>query len=163
MIIYGPTYSFEYVLDDKIVFTENSQVQKGWNGIGEILTTESFSGYFGSQQDILPGARYRPLSLATFAIENALWGTDSTWSHLINVLLYFFCVLTLYRSILLLLNDNASVNKAWIAGLSAFIFLIHPVHIEAVANVKGRDEIMVLFFFTFSINLYFQICKVIKT
>ncbi|MDG2451189.1 MAG: hypothetical protein P8M34_16200 [Saprospiraceae bacterium] len=146
VIIYGRTYSFEYVLDDKIVFTENSQVQKGWNGIGEILTTESFSGYFGSQQDILPGARYRPLSLVTFAIENALWGTDSKWSHLINVLLYFFCVLTLYRSILLLLNDNASVNKVWIAGLSAFIFLILPVHIEAVANVKGRDEIMVLGF-----------------
>lgn len=159
VIIYSQTYSFDYVLDDKIVFTENSFVQKGWNGIGEILFTESFSGYFGGQQDILPGARYRPLSIITFAIENQLWGTDSRWSHLINVILYFICSLIVLQAISLLIKDQFPENKEWIAGLAALIFLTHPIHVEAVANVKGRDEIMVLIFSLLSLIYTFKFLR----
>ena len=93
ILIYGRTFTFDYVLDDKIVFTENSLVKKGWSGIPKLLTTESFSGYFGEQKDILPGARYRPLSLVTFAIEFAFFGQNSGISHMLNALLYLICAL----------------------------------------------------------------------
>jgi len=64
--LYWNTYSFEFVLDDTLVLSENNYVKKGFSGIGKILTTESFEGYFGEQKNLVEGARYRPLSLITF-------------------------------------------------------------------------------------------------
>lgn len=144
--IYFPTINFDYVLDDKIVFTENKYVKEGLSGIPKILGSDSFEGYFGEQKDLLPGARYRPLSLVTFALEYELFGINNRVSHILNVLLYIICCVLLY----LTLNDlfgriKLSKNTFFIL-ITAVLFAIHPIHVEAVANVKGRDEIMALIF-----------------
>ena len=55
--LYSQTLFFEYVLDDKIVYTENDYVKKGFSGIGDILGSDSFRVYFGVQRDLLMGAR----------------------------------------------------------------------------------------------------------
>ncbi len=147
-ILYGSSISFDYVLDDAIVITDNNYVKKGINGIGDILTTDSFYGYFGEQKDLVQGARFRPLSLITFALEHEFLGSSSAISHALNVLLYsltaFLCFLTLRR----LFKEKTKSNKLIysIALLSSLIYLCHPIHIEAVANVKGRDEILSMLF-----------------
>jgi hypothetical protein len=53
--------------------------------IGKILSKESFAGFFGEQQNLLVGGRYRPLSLVTFAIEKGLFGQNAALSHFINL------------------------------------------------------------------------------
>ena len=79
--LYISTLGFEYVLDDKIVIVDNQYTKKGFAGIKEIFTTESFQGYFGEQKNLLEGGRYRPLSIATFAVEyEFFWPQFEGWS-----------------------------------------------------------------------------------
>jgi tetratricopeptide (TPR) repeat protein len=141
------TLGFDYAVDDRFVIQENAYTQKGIKGIGKILTTDSFAGfyaYYGNPVDLLPGGRYRPLSIITYALEYSLWGNSPTASHLINVLLYcMLCgllLLTLQR--LLAERKNGKV----IALVATLLFALHPTHTEAVANIKGRDEILSLLF-----------------
>lgn len=68
-ILYANTISYEYVLDDKAVITNNQYTKKGISGIGEILGADIFTGIKASKKDYVAGGRYRPLSLVTFAIE----------------------------------------------------------------------------------------------
>lgn len=144
-LMYGSTYSFGYVLDDRMVFSENNFVLKGFAGIREIFANDSFVGFLGSQQDLVVGARYRPLSIASFAIEQELYGARPGISHLINVFLYAVTTLVLFR--LVHYFPHNSTGARWgIAFGVALIFLVHPVHSEVVANIKGRDEIMTLLF-----------------
>lgn len=145
IILYGSTATFGYVLDDKIVLTENKFVEKGFAGIGDIFSTESFTGFLGEQQDLVEGARYRPLSIATFAIEYELYGQNPALSHLINVLLYALTGLLLYRVFLLIVPPKK--DRPWylaVAFGAALLWILHPVHTEAVANIKGRDEILAM-------------------
>ncbi|MCB0602428.1 MAG: hypothetical protein KDC28_14420, partial [Saprospiraceae bacterium] len=137
--------NYDFVLDDSIVYSENNFVKKGISGIGEILTTETFSGYFGEQKNLVVGARYRPLSLVTFAIENQLFGTNPKTAHIINILLYVLSVILLYRLFFLLTGASASRTWFWsLPFVAALWWVVHPVHVEVVANIKGRDEIMAL-------------------
>lgn len=146
--IYIPTLNFDYVLDDKIVLSENAYVKKGLSGLKEIFTTESFQGYFGEQKNLVQGARYRPLSIATFAIENSIFGENNKMaSHLINAISYGLLCLLIYRTLVLLFNNK--VKEKWylsIAFAASLLYLFHPVHVEAVANIKGRDEILCMIF-----------------
>lgn len=150
--LYGATISYEYVLDDMIVISQNQYTKKGFSGIWEILTTEHFQGYLldqkeilGDQSNLVEGGRYRPLSTVSFAIETGLWGQKPAMSHLINVLLYALNGLLLFRVLMLLLPGFK--GKKWFLGiplLASLLFILHPIHSEVVANIKGRDEILAL-------------------
>lgn len=146
--IYIQSATFGYVLDDRIVITDNNFTKQGFQGIWSILSTESFQGYFGVQKDLVAGARYRPLSIVSFAIEyGILHKLNPSFSHIINIIWYAFTSVLLYRLLTWLIPIKAS--KKWfasIAFLACLVWTVHPVHSEAVANIKGRDEIMSLFF-----------------
>ncbi|MCB9309726.1 MAG: tetratricopeptide repeat protein [Lewinellaceae bacterium] len=146
-LIYSASIPFNYVLDDKIVITDNAYTKKGISGLKEIFTTESFTGYFGEKKELVQGNRYRPLSIATFAVEYELNnGLNPKMSHIINIFLYgLTCIILL----LVLYQFIGNQNNKWywsIPFLASFLFLVHPIHTEAVANIKGRDEIMSLMF-----------------
>lgn len=144
--LYLRTLPYEYVLDDQIVVTKNIYVQKGFSGIWDILTTESFQGYFQSQKDLVVGARYRPLSIVTFAMEYGInGGFNRQMSHFINALLYGLSGLLLFRVLSLLFGMRG--KEKWFLSIgfgAALLWILHPLHTEAVANIKGRDEIMTL-------------------
>lgn len=144
--LYWQTYGFGYVLDDKIVITNNDYTQKGFSGIWDIFTTESFQGYFGEKKNLVQGNRYRPLSIASFAVEQGLWGSKPGRSHFINVLLYALTGLLIYR-LMALLFYHRDRGKKWYLSLAfatALLYIVHPMHSEAVANIKGRDEILAM-------------------
>jgi hypothetical protein len=143
--LYAYSISFEYVLDDQIVITENSFTKKGFAGIGDILTKESFVGRFGEQKNLVLGARYRPLSIVTFAVEYQFFGLNPSVSHAINIILYALLGLLIFRVLHFFIPKKAA--EPWFfsfAFLAALLFIVHPVHTEVVANIKGRDEIMVM-------------------
>lgn len=141
MALYISSVSFDYVLDDQIVLTGNEFTKKGLQGIKDIFTTESMHGFLGEQKDYLVGARYRPLSIATFALEQAFLGLHPKYSHFINVLLYAFTGLLLFRILAMLFPIKK--NIFWnIAFITTLLFILHPLHTEVIANVKGRDEIL---------------------
>ncbi|MBK9257195.1 MAG: hypothetical protein IPM42_17095 [Saprospiraceae bacterium] len=146
--LYFQCIPYDYVLDDQLVITDNAFTKKGVSGIKEIMTTESFTGYFGEQKNLVMGNRYRPLSIVTFAMEYEIaGGLNSKLSHIINILLYGLTGILLFQ-VLLLLFRNFPQTVKWISipFLAALFFVAHPIHTEAVANIKGRDEIMSMLF-----------------
>lgn len=104
--LYWMCLPYGYVLDDQIVITDNQYTKKGIDGIWDILRTESFSGYFGGQQDLVAGARYRPLSIVSFAIEQSVFGDSPFIRHFINILLYGLLGLLIFRIFSILLPDK---------------------------------------------------------
>ncbi len=144
--LYLSTITFEYVLDDKIVFTENSFVKEGFGGTWNILSKDSFYGYFNEQKNLVAGGRYRPLSIVSFAWEYGIFGQKKGVSHFINALFYGLSCLLIFRVLALLFYEHEK-RANWyfsIPFIAAILFALHPVHTEVVANVKGRDEIMAL-------------------
>lgn len=149
--LYAASIGFGYVLDDEMVIHKNVYVMKGFGGLREIFGADSFMGYFQKKEQLflLEGGRYRPLSLATFALEVGIFGKDYEAlphvSHFINILLYGLTGVLLYRILLGLFPLKE--GGRWYFGLpfiAAAIFVLHPLHTEAVANIKGRDEILAL-------------------
>lgn len=147
-VLYGASIAYGYILDDQMVLWQNNYVLKGIAGIGDIFGADSFMGYFQKKEslNLLEGGRYRPLSLATFAVEISLFGKDHPGiSHFINILLYGFTGIVLYRLLLGLFPLKEGGRWYFSAAfIGALLFVLHPLHSEAVANIKGRDEILAL-------------------
>lgn len=152
--IYFNTVFNDYALDDGIVITENDYTKKGFSGISEILSQETFSSVSGTKNE-LSGGRYRPLSLVTFAMEYGIFGARPSISHLGNAFLYaFLCVLLLY-----LLYMYVFPGALATALIAALIFAAHPLHADAVANIKGRDEVLCLLLLLASVIFYLSHAK----
>ena len=134
---------YGYVLDDEMVYWKNEYVQKGLSGIGQIFSTDSFMGYFKEQKFLLEGGRYRPLSLATFAMEVEFFGADKPAAgHFFNILLYGLTGMLLYRILLGLFPVREGGQWYFsLPFLATVFYMLHPLHVECVANIKGRDEI----------------------
>lgn len=175
IILYIETIRFDYVLDDTILIVENKFTQKGIRGIGDIFKYESFRGYFGEQKDLVEGGRYRPLTIATFALEKSITGGKPSISHLINILFYVFTGILLYRVLLFMFpRARSAIPDKWffsVPFVATVLFIVHPLHIEVVGNVKGRDELFAFLgemgglYFTFKYleqknlsNLFFLFC-----
>lgn len=171
-IFYINTWSNEFAHDDGIVIVKNEFVQEGFAGLGSIFTEDAYASYYRQLNTVnqLSGGRYRPLSIATFAIEQQFFGAvskdkvdsvlaqnisygirgpaekklvrDMHVRHLFNVLWYMgLAVVLLY-----FLRYIVFRNNPLMALIATAIFTIHPIHTEVVANVKSRDEIMSLLF-----------------
>ena len=144
--LYTMSIPYEFVLDDQIVIIDNKFTKAGFDGIKDIFLTESFTGYFGEQKDLVAGSRYRPLSIAMFAAEYEFNGDNPRGYHIGNILLYSLLCLLVFRMAHLFVRRRKS-KWHWLLAvpfLAALLFALHPVHTEAVANIKGRDEIIAL-------------------
>jgi hypothetical protein len=90
---------------------------------------------------------YRPITMLAFTTEWVL-GNGAAWVyHLTNVLLYAAITLEVFWLATMLLPLGA----AWLA---AALFAVHPVHVEAVANIVGQSELWVALFLICAIGLY---------
>jgi len=167
-VLYANTLGHKYAVDDSIVILRNEFTKKGFKGMRGIWTEDTFRGFFGGNRNLVAGGRYRPLSVATFAIELQLFGkviTDRdgnpildkegdinytgnpSISHFFNMLLYAWLCMVIYLMLLQMFNPKKEQNNLkgyFIALTGTLLYATHPIHTEAVANIKGRDEIMVL-------------------
>ncbi len=152
IVFYAQTFNYGYVLDDFIVITGNNYTLKGVDGFYDIFSNDAFKGAYGEQLD-LTGGRYRPLSIFTFALGYDMWGLNPMPEHIINVLLFALTGILIY----IFIRKIDSENNYWLALITAVLFVSHPIHTEVVANIKSRDEILVLIFGL--LTLYFILSK----
>ncbi len=79
---------------------------------------------------------YRPLVVSSFALDGWLWGVGPAGFHLTNLLLYLGCVTLSYLLAHRLLGSRAA------ALVAAAVFALHPVHVEVVAWVVARADLL---------------------
>lgn len=152
-LIYGNSLQNQYVLDDYVVFVNNTHVQEGISGINKILTTNYLNGINGFNDGL-----YRPMSQVSFAVEKSIYDLNPKWMHFWNVLIYVISICLVF-AFLKKLFDQKHQNMVLLICL---LFLSHPLHTELVANLKGRDELFSFLGFAaaaFTALLYFDSTK----
>jgi protein O-mannosyl-transferase len=146
-VLYGNTIQSDYALDDALVITQNNFTHKGFAGLKDIFSYDSFKGSGDTYINSVSGGRYRPLSIATFAIEHQFFGENPHISHFLNIVFYALTCLLLFILLSKILARYS--NSHWyhsIPFVATLLFAAHPIHTEVVANIKSRDEILSLLF-----------------
>ncbi|MBW2637440.1 MAG: glycosyltransferase family 39 protein, partial [Deltaproteobacteria bacterium] len=147
VLVYLPTFSGEFILDDKSFIENNSYIKDNHSFVSyftqEDGVTETWEG------DIEHTGYYRPLINLTYRIDYMLWGMNPKGFRTSNVILHIMSCLFLYHIILLLVNDRKA------AFLATILFALHPVNTESVSWVVARNNILVTL--TALASLYFFI------
>ncbi len=122
-VSYGPAFFAGFVWDDA-VFTEAGAIQD-WSGLFRIWL---------SPRALENEGHYWPLVYTTFWLEHKLWGFAPAGYHIVNVLLHIANTLLLWR-----LAERLAVPGAWAI---AAVFAVHPLHVESVAWVIERKDLL---------------------
>jgi hypothetical protein len=123
-------------LDDNVLVYENTKIMH--------LSTDSIRVMFTSFHASL----YHPLVLLSYALEYRFAGAAPAVYHATNFSLHLCNVLLVFWLFLLLTEDRL------IAFLVALLFGIHPMHVESVAWISERKDVLYAFFFLLSLALY---------
>jgi tetratricopeptide (TPR) repeat protein len=126
LLLYFPVHQFEFTnWDDQVYVTGNTMIQG--------LTGENLKRIFS---EYLMG-NYHPLVLLSYAIEYEIsGGLNAGFFHMTNVLLHIGG-----GSILMLCLTQLGFSR-FISAILSFIFLIHPFHVESVAWVTERKDVL---------------------
>ena len=119
---YAPSIGGGFIWDDDDYVTKNPVLR-------------SFDGLKSAW---VPGVtpQFYPVVFTTFWIEFQLWGLDPAGYHAVNVLLHLLNALLLWRLAALLRIPGAYVL--------ALLFALHPVHVESVAWITERKNVLSL-------------------
>lgn len=141
-LLYANALRNGYNLDDELVTINHRLTSKGISAIPEIFTSPYYQDEMGYSYE------YRPVTLATFAIEHQFFGDNATASHVVNILLYLLCIIAFIKAAALIIPSN----NAFFLLFSVLLFVAHPLHTEVVASIKNRDEILSLLFALLAFN-----------
>ncbi|MEA3471124.1 MAG: glycosyltransferase family 39 protein, partial [Thermodesulfobacteriota bacterium] len=134
-LAYLPTFSGEFILDDKSFIENNSYINNNQSFVSyftqEDGATETWEG------NIEHTGYYRPLINMTYRIDYMLWGMNAHGFRTSNVILHILSCLFLYNIISMLVNDRKA------AFLATVLFALHPVNTESVSWIVARNNILV--------------------
>jgi tetratricopeptide (TPR) repeat protein len=128
-LIYGRALGNGWALDDHPVIERNPAAHSlaaAWDA--------AFAPYWPPEGAFSAGL-YRPLTIFSYAADWTVSGGRPWWFHLTNVLLHA----VVSALVVLVVSRWLPAMGALVTGL---IFALHPVHVEAVANVVGRAELL---------------------
>ena len=128
-IVYLPTLNAGFVNWDDPDYIYNNNVINNPSRLTDFFTV-SIQG------------NYHPLTMISLALNYTISGYDAWSYHLFNLLLHLVNCFLVYRLALLL-----SRNNSLIAFLTSLLFGIHPMHVESVAWVAERKDVLYTVFF----------------
>ena len=138
LLVYLPASRDGFVnYDDQDYVTENSVVQKGltWTGIKWAFTT----GHASNRH---------PLTWLSHMADCELFGLNPGAHHLVNVLFHTV------NAVLLLLLLFRMTGALWPAAFVAALFAWHPLHVESVAWISERKDVLSTFFALLTLLAY---------
>ena len=96
-------------------------------------------------------SNYHPLTVASLALNYSISGLDPTSYFVLNLLLHLTNTALVFYFIWLI-----SGKRLWVAAFSAIVFGIHPMHVESVAWVSERKDVLYTLFFLLSLIRYWR-------
>ena len=138
LAVYADVWRFGLVnYDDQVYIVHSPYVLNGltWDGIIWSFTTPYFSNW-------------HPLTTLSYLLDAQIYGTHYGGYHLTNLLLH------LSNSLLLFGFLYALTDARWCSGLTAILFGVHPLHVESVAWVSERKDVLSMFFFILTLCAY---------
>jgi tetratricopeptide (TPR) repeat protein len=94
---------------------------------------------------------YHPITMFTLALNYAISGMDAWSYHLFNIILHLANAYLLFQFVLALSRRNVTI-----AFVTTALFAIHPMHVESVAWVSERKDLVYSFFFLLGLRSYLQ-------
>jgi tetratricopeptide (TPR) repeat protein len=142
-VVYHNVYGFDFVsYDDDIYITNNEHVHGGITT--ESLTWAFFSSYF---------AMWQPLIWLSHMLDVSLYGMKAGPPHVENAALHAA------NSVLMYLALSAATGSRARSVFAAALFAVHPQHVESVAWVTERKDVLSAFFWWSSILAYVRYTK----
>jgi protein O-mannosyl-transferase len=138
LAVYWPVTRSGFInFDDPDYVTQNAYVQSGltWPGVGWAFRT----GH---------SANWHPLSWLSHMLDVQLFGLNGGAHHLVNLLFH------IANTLLLFLLFQKLTGATWRSAFVAALFAVHPLHVESVAWVAERKDVLSTFFGLLSIGAY---------
>ena len=117
----------QFALDDFIHLVNNPSVRTLGGGMRSFF------------EPVFPGNLFRPLLILSYSVTYNFFELSPLPYHLTNLLLHTLNAVLVFRLVLFFVPLRT-------AGMSAFLFAVHPLCCEAVANISGRSELLWSFF-----------------
>ena len=126
-------------LDDPLYVYENAYVQSGlnWNSIGQAFSSE-----------LAKVGHWHPLTWLSLMLDYQIFGLNPHGYHLINLLFHVM------NTILLFLILHRMTKTLWPSAFVAALFAIHPLHVESVAWITERKDVLSTFFWMLTMGAY---------
>src|SRR5215471_3011291 len=141
--VFGQTLTHDFVnFDDHVYVYENSLVIRG-------LSTEGIIGAFTHTH----ARNWHPLTTISHMLDCQLYGLKAGGHHLTNVILHTISVLLLFLVL------KQMTEAIWQSAFVAAIFAIHPLHVESVAWIAERKDVLSAVFFMLTLGAYVQYAR----
>jgi Flp pilus assembly protein TadD len=140
LAVYWQVHDFEFLsYGDNVDVTENPYVSRG-------VTRDGIVAAFTKPQ----GGGWSPVATLTHMIDVDIFGLDPGPPHFINVI--FHCSNTIVLFFLLFSMTRARWPSAFVAAL----FALHPLHVESVAWLSGRKDVLSMHFMLMTLRFYLR-------
>ena len=134
-------YAFIHIDDNQYVY-ENRFVRQG-------LTLESISWAFTE----LHSVNWHPLTWLSHILDVTMFGVNSGPHHITNLFFHIANVLLLFCIL------KKMTGQIWQSGFVAALFALHPLHVESVAWISERKDVLFAFFWMMTIGSYIRYWK----
>jgi len=153
-ILYLPTLGFEFVNWDDGVYVYNNQALKNMG-----------AGYLAHAFTKIVNSNYHPLTMLSYKFDVLIWGLDPKGFHLTNILFHAInssIVALLCMGLMRAAGDRngtsplGAYSALLASGLTGLMFGLHPLHVESVAWVSERKDVLYAFFFLLGLLAYLR-------
>ena len=152
--VYAPVTGYDFInIDDAEYVRENANINGGvsWAGIKWALATPV-------------AGNWHPVTMLSHMLDAQVCGLYAGGHHLTNVLLHIANTLLLFWILLAMTGRrSASARDAggarsnlWPCALVAALFALHPLHVESVAWISERKDVLSAFFLMLTLGAYFN-------
>ena len=149
LVVFGQCIMFDFVnYDDRIFVTKNEHVLRG-------LTWENvlWAMQAGSRTEDVDIDYWRPLSMLSHMLDVQLFGLNADGHHAMSIGIHALA------AIALLLVLRAMTGSLWRSAFVAAVFAVHPLHVESVAWVAERKDVLCGLFFVLALGAYVRFVR----
>lgn len=134
VLVYGNTLANRFAFDDQQLIVRNPHI-KSLSQLPQVFLYNYWLEPPGAAVRFGNNA-YRPLVHVTTAVDHAIWGLNPFGFHLTNLVLMALLGLALFEITFRLLGDGT------LSAAAAGLYLVNPIHTEAVAFIMGRTDLL---------------------